>query len=157
MMRYWVFILLLMAWGIGGAVAGQSVMVKSEQDFSPPFSPCVAVPATLAIGIYRPLIMPLSFIDNYGALRGIDAEFISLLNNKLQMKSTVKIYDSQAEALAALAKGTVDIILPSLSDLSTQEYRTGDTVFRKILLLQTQIVAVTKVQNLISGRARISG
>jgi len=150
MMRYWVFILLLMAWGIGGALADQSVMVKSEQDFSPPFSPCAAVPATLTIGIYRPLIMPLNFIDNYGALRGVDAEFISLLNNNLQMKSTVKIYDSQAEALAALAKGTVDIILPSLSDSSTQEFRTVDTVFRKIPLLQTQIVAVTKVQNLIS-------
>ncbi|HEJ9060366.1 TPA: transporter substrate-binding domain-containing protein [Serratia fonticola] len=150
MMRFLCFIFLLMVCGLGSAAAVQVVTIKSEQDFLPSVSLCTSPFATITIGIYRPLMMPLNFIDNYGALHGVDAEFISLLTNNLQVKSIVKIYDSKDEALAALDKGTVDIILPSLSDQPKPEFRTADTVFRRILLLQTQIVAVTKVQNLIS-------
>lgn len=150
MMRYFLFIFLLIACGLGSAVAVQVVTIKSEQEFLPSLSLCTTPCKTVTIGIYRPLMMPLNFIDNYGALHGVDAEFISLLTNNLQVKSIVKIYDSKDEALEALDKGTVDIILPSLSDQPTPEFRIANTVFKKILLLQTQIVAVTKVQNLIS-------
>lgn len=150
MMHYLWVICLLTALGLGNVAAEQTVTVKSEQDFVPSLSPCTGTSATLTIGVYRPLMMPLNFIDNYGALRGVDAELISLLTNNLQVKSTVNIYDNKDAALAALDKGSVDLVLPSLSDQPSQEFRIAGTQFRKILLLQTQIVAVTKVQNLIS-------
>lgn len=144
----WIFI--FCAFWTGITFAGNEVALKSELDFMPSVSAVPLNPGSLTVGVYRPLTMPSSFLDNYGAFRGLDAEYIALLTHHLNIRSKIKIYNSRELALTALGNGEADIILTSFSDSSEKISRAEKTLYQGIPILKTQMVAVTNMQHLVS-------
>ncbi|MBC3252451.1 transporter substrate-binding domain-containing protein [Serratia fonticola] len=75
----------------------------------------LAKKGVLTVGLYGPLHPPLAFADNANILRGINAEYLSLLEQNLKIEVTIKVFDSLEMATAAIHRGEVDLVLSSLS------------------------------------------
>jgi two-component system sensor histidine kinase EvgS len=75
----------------------------------------LAAKRTLNMGVYGTEIPPLSLNSSTGRYRGMNADYLRLLENSLQVSVVIKHYNDEAQALAALKDGNIDTILTSPS------------------------------------------
>lgn len=75
----------------------------------------LAAKRTLTIGVYGTETPPLSMNTSTGRYRGMNADYLLLLENSLQVRVVIKHYADQGRALTALQGGNIDLILTSPS------------------------------------------
>lgn len=73
----------------------------------------LAAKRTLTLGVYGIETPPLSMNASTGRYRGMNADYLLLLENALQIKLVIKHYSDEAQALTALKDGNIDMILTS--------------------------------------------
>lgn len=73
----------------------------------------LAAKRSLTIGVYGPETPPLSMNSSTGRYRGMNADYLRLLENSLQVNVVIKLYSDEAQALTALKDGNIDTILTS--------------------------------------------
>ncbi|WP_233432941.1 response regulator [Rahnella victoriana] len=75
----------------------------------------LAAKRTLTVGVYGTETPPLNMNTSTGRYRGMNADYLLLLENSLQVRVVIKHYADQPQALAALQGGNLDLILTSPS------------------------------------------
>ena len=75
----------------------------------------LAAKRTLTIGVYGTETPPLSMNTSTGRYRGMNADYLLLLENSLQVRVVIKHYADRTRALTALQGGNIDLVLTSPS------------------------------------------
>lgn len=65
----------------------------------------------ITIGIYGPLTPPLAIKDSEGKLKGIEAEYFSLIENTLKVKVKIKFFITKQDADLALKAEDIDLLV----------------------------------------------
>lgn len=73
----------------------------------------LAAKRSLAIGVYGIETPPLSMNSSTGRYRGMNADYLLLLEKSLQVNLIIKHYGDETQALTALKEGRIDVILTS--------------------------------------------
>lgn len=78
----------------------------------------------ISVGFYLPLTAPLSIISANNELSGINAEYLTLLNNTLNKKIIIESFHSVEQAYSALYLGKIDLLI----DKSSSKYIPNNSV-----------------------------
>ncbi len=107
------------------ATTAEPVTLTLASDYEP-FTPALplshydllwlAAKRSLTIGVYGTETPPLSMNTSTGRYRGMNADYLSLLKNSLQINLIIKHYNDKAQALTALKNSNIDMILTTSDD-----------------------------------------
>lgn len=75
----------------------------------------------LRVAVYGPSQPPLALTTLTGRYRGMNADYLVLIQRSLNIRMDVMVYLNRTEAIAALKKGEVDMILTGLEEQSETE------------------------------------
>lgn len=103
----------------------------------------IARKQSLVIGTWTPEISPVVYdsVDHY--YRGINADYLALMQKSLGVKITITLYSSEAEALEELRKNHVDMLLTPLTRKAYEE----DDLLHSSALVRTYPTLVTSLKN----------
>lgn len=97
----------------------------------------------IIIGIYGPLTPPLAIKDSEGKLKGIDAEYFSLIENTLKVKVKIKFFSVKDDADLALKAQDIDLLVTN-----SQQNRVLDSdVLHSKPLVFSYPALITKKEN----------
>ena len=63
---------------------------------------------TLVVGTWLPEVSPIVYQNSGENYRGVNADYLALMQKSLNVKIVIKQYDNEQQALAALASNDVD-------------------------------------------------
>ncbi|EPM0022057.1 ATP-binding protein [Citrobacter farmeri] len=72
----------------------------------------------LSVAVYEPVQPPLVLTMLTGRYRGMNADYLALIQHSLNTRISVMAYPGKADAVAALKKGDVDMVLTGLESQS---------------------------------------
>ncbi|SUX68643.1 aerobic respiration control sensor protein ArcB [Citrobacter amalonaticus] len=76
---------------------------------------------SLRVAVYEPVQPPLVMTTLTGRYRGMNADYLALIQHSLNTRISVMAYPDQADAVEALKKGEVDMVLTGLESQSWRE------------------------------------
>lgn len=97
---------------------------------------------TLAVGTWLPEVSPIVYQNSGENYRGVNADYLALMQKSLNVKILIKQYDNEQQALAALARNEVDTLLTQLS----RRQDVGGHLLRTSALLTTWPTLVTSLK-----------
>ena len=98
---------------------------------------------TLVVGTWLPEVSPIVYQNSGEYYRGVNADYLALMQKNLNLKIIIKQYDNEQEALAALANNDVDTLITQLS----RRQDVGGNLLRTSALLTTWPTLVTSLKN----------
>lgn len=98
---------------------------------------------TLVVGTWLPEVSPIVYQNSGEYYRGVNADYLALMQKNLNLKIIIKQYDNEQEALAALASNDVDTLITQLS----RRQDVGGNLLRTSVLLTTWPTLVTSLKN----------
>lgn len=98
---------------------------------------------TLVVGTWLPEVSPIVYQNSGEYYRGVNADYLALMQKNLNLKIIIKQYDNEQEALAALANNDVDTLITQLS----RRQDVGGNLLRTSVLLTTWPTLVTSLKN----------
>ncbi|MEG1120696.1 MAG: transporter substrate-binding domain-containing protein [Citrobacter sp.] len=98
---------------------------------------------TLVVGTWLPEVSPIVYQHSNEYYRGVNADYLALMQKSLNVKVTIKQYDNEEQALAALSNNDVDTLLTQLSRRKDM----GGHLLRTAALLKTWPTLVTSIKN----------
>ena len=75
----------------------------------------------LRVGVYEPGQPPLVLTTLTGRYRGMNADYLALIQHSLNTRISVMVFPGQADAVEALKKGEVDMVLTGLEGQSWRD------------------------------------
>lgn len=97
----------------------------------------------LVVGTWLPEVSPIVYQNSGEYYRGVNADYLALMQKNLNLKIIIKQYDNEQEALAALANNDVDTLITQLS----RRQDVGGNLLRTSVLLTTWPTLVTSLKN----------
>ena len=76
------------------------------------------------VGVYAPLMPPLSIISTNNEISGADADYLTLLKNTLNINLIINSFKDAKQAYSALSSGEVDLVI----DKSQSKYAPNNSV-----------------------------
>lgn len=98
---------------------------------------------TLVVGTWLPEVSPIVYQNSGEYYRGVNADYLALMQKNLNLKIIIKQYDNEQEALTALANNDVDTLITQLS----RRQDVGGNLLRTSVLLTTWLTLVTSLKN----------
>ncbi|EMW6553367.1 transporter substrate-binding domain-containing protein [Citrobacter werkmanii] len=98
---------------------------------------------TLVVGTWLPEVSPIVYQNSGENYRGVNADYLALMQKSLNVKIVIKQYDNEQQALAALASNDVDTLITQLS----RRQDVGGHLLRTSALLTTWPTLVTSLKN----------
>lgn len=98
---------------------------------------------TLVVGTWLPEVSPIVYQNSGENYRGVNADYLALMQKSLKVKIVIKQYDNEQQALAALANNDVDTLITQLS----RRQDVGGDLLRTSALLTTWPTLVTSLKN----------
>lgn len=97
----------------------------------------------LVVGTWLPEISPIVYESRQADYRGVNADYLALLQKSLNIKITIKQYGNEHDALDALSRNEVDALLTQLS----QQDNVDSQLQRTSALIKTWPTLVTSLKN----------
>lgn len=98
---------------------------------------------TLVVGTWLPEVSPIVYQNSNEYYRGVNADYLALMQKSLNVKVIIKQYDNEEQALAALSNNDVDTLLTQLS----RRKDLGGHLLHTSALLKTWPTLVTSIKN----------
>ncbi|MCP5865281.1 transporter substrate-binding domain-containing protein, partial [Klebsiella pneumoniae] len=75
----------------------------------------LAARPTLTVGTWLPEMTPIVYDSDEESYQGINADYLALMAHSLGLKVVIRQYDTEQQALAALADRQVDTLLTQVA------------------------------------------
>ena len=149
--RFFIFLMVVFTIGLStGVSSARQVELKSNYNTSVQNiglnreeTNWLAHKKTLVVGTWLPEVSPIVYQNSGEYYRGVNADYLALMQKNLNLKIIIKQYDNEQEALAALANNDVDTLITQLS----RRQDVGGNLLRTSALLTTWPTLVTSLKN----------
>ncbi|MDM2774932.1 transporter substrate-binding domain-containing protein [Citrobacter sp. Cpo126] len=149
--RFFIFLMVIFTIGLStGVSSARQVELKSNYNTSVQNiglnreeTNWLAHKKTLVVGTWLPEVSPIVYQNSGEYYRGVNADYLALMQKNLNLKIIIKQYDNEQEALAALANNDVDTLITQLS----RRQDVGGNLLRTSALLTTWPTLVTSLKN----------